>query len=278
MRKVYTATSLADAHMIAHEMGANGIEATVQGEADPLEPCTVWIKDEEHERALAVIAAIDAADRPPAGAAAARREPRAMLRVTASLFVLSLALNVYLASRSPPVQRPGEWDANGDGKIDNWAQYDGDRLVQDARDTNFDGRRDDWAFYASDGSAERREVDANFDGRLDGWEWYAPGVLVRREVDADFDGAVDAWERYAGGQLESAEYDDDGDGKIDERASYRHGRPVERAWSFAGDGVVDKKAIYDRGRKVRELFDRDRDGRFDETVELDRFERVVVQR
>lgn len=302
MKRVFTAASLAEAHMVAHELGAHGIGAEVQGEADPLVRPTVWVLDDQDEgRALDVVAGFgpaDASEGQPAPVESARRPRHWMSPWAGALLALSVAANAVLLLRSPRYPAITS-DANHDGKPDAWWHYRGNTLVEEARDTNFDGAADAWSFYDEDGNVIRRVFDLNFDGKPDSWEQieggltvrrdldlnfdgtvdcrerYERGLIARRELDQDFDGGMDAWERHERGQLVSAEFDDDGDGRVDGWATYRHSYLTERYWSFGNDGVADKKATYEAGRKVREEHDRDRDGRFDEVVELDRFERPV---
>jgi hypothetical protein len=256
MRKVYRATSLAEAHMLAHELDAHEIPAAVQGEADPLEPPTVWIeRDDDLERARAIVEALGAPE--PASAASPPRQPLrashalgAALAATVVAFAAGYAIGVR---RVPPAEEVSERaaDANGDGRYDVWEEYERGRITAATYDTNFDGRPDEWQRFGPD------------------------GVMRQREYDIDHDGRVDSWERCADGQLAEGRYDVDGDGTVDEWRTFRFGSVVERARSFGNDGIVDKKELHEKGRKVREFLDRDRDGEFDETIEYDAFERPV---
>jgi hypothetical protein len=253
MKKVYKASSLAEAHMVVHALGDHGVPSTVRGEADPLEPPSVWVeRDEDYDRALSVMAAIDVGERPPAEPT--RPAARRRRNVAAPILTVCLCVSLYFNLRrpDPPQADPTAFDSNGDGRADTWAEYDRDRLVH-SFDTNFDGRRDEWTFHDASGAPERRELDLDRDGRVDGWEHFQDGLIAR------------------------GEYDNDGDGKLDEWTEYRFSQPVERAWSFGNDGVVDKKALYRNGRKFRERYDRDRDGSFEETIDYDAHERVIAR-
>jgi hypothetical protein len=283
MKLVHTATSIADAHMVAHELEVAGMPGTVEGQADPLSPATVWVEDDGHaERARALVAALDAEDRPSATASPSPRSGRPCV-LLGVLFTASIVANGLLLERlnRPPTLSaplPTEWDSNGDGKVDTWTDYDGLRVLRGRADINRDGKPDEWTFYGAEGQLERREVDTDFDGRVDAWERYEEDRIAARDLDLDADGRVDQWEKYEGGHLATVESDNDGDGVRDEWGSYRYLLPVTRSWSFGNDGVIDKRTEYEHGRRVRDRFDRDRDGAFDETVEYDRFERPVRAR
>ena len=58
-----------------------------------------------------------------------------------------------------------EEDTDGDGKMDKWETFEGDRLATVAFDTRHRGLPDRRLVYGSDGSA-RLEVDATGDGHF----------------------------------------------------------------------------------------------------------------
>ena len=58
-----------------------------------------------------------------------------------------------------------EEDTDGDGAIDKWETFDGQRLSSVAFDTAHSGKPDRRLVYGADGSA-RLEVDAAGDGRF----------------------------------------------------------------------------------------------------------------
>jgi hypothetical protein len=119
-----------------------------------------------------------------------------------------------------PRPKRSEFDANKDGKIDRWEEYDAaGRLVKVATSRAGD-RPDKWTTFDANGQPTRMEYDTNRDGRPDRTEMLEGGRLVRVELDADGDGRVDRWQNWQGGKLGSEELDTDHDGKPDRRLKY----------------------------------------------------------
>lgn len=105
-------------------------------------------------------------------------------------------------------------DKNGDGKMDQWFQYNSKgKLVQKATDTNADGKPDQFQTFPG-GSRDLaiKEYDRNFDGKIDKRAWTQwdpsktlpsvsngrithipnPGyTTLKKEEDNNFDGVID---------------------------------------------------------------------------------------
>jgi hypothetical protein len=138
-----------------------------------------------------------------------------------------------------------EYDSNGDGKPDQVALHDGQKVPHQIEvDQDFDGRPDRWERYDSagtlvkvgsastgagpdqwrsastDGSLARIEYDQDGDGRIERAETLKQGLLVSAEMDSDRDGRMDRWQTIAGGRLVMEELDTDADGAPDRRIRY----------------------------------------------------------
>lgn len=83
------------------------------------------------------------------------------------------------------LQKPGQYDRNGDGRVD---------LI--VADRNGDGRADYWATDRNfDGRFNDYQYDRNFDGRIDQWEYDldGDGISDKIYVDADGDGRAELY-------------------------------------------------------------------------------------
>ncbi len=83
------------------------------------------------------------------------------------------------------MQTAGQYDRNGDGRVD---------LI--VADRNGDGRADYWATDRNfDGRYNDYQYDRNFDGRIDQWEYDldVDGVSDKIYVDADSDGRAELY-------------------------------------------------------------------------------------
>ncbi len=83
------------------------------------------------------------------------------------------------------MQTAGQYDRNGDGRVD---------LI--VADRNGDGRADYWATDRNfDGRYNDYQYDRNFDGRIDQWEYDLDidGISDKIYVDADSDGRAELY-------------------------------------------------------------------------------------
>lgn len=138
-----------------------------------------------------------------------------------------------------------EYDRNGDGKPDQVARHNGNRIPELVEnDDDFDGTPDRWIYYnpagvlvkvgsarrgekpdfwvysGPDGKATRQEYDEDGDGKVERVERLKGGLIDVIEVDADRNGKPDRWQRWENGRLQHEDIDTDGDGKPDRRLRY----------------------------------------------------------
>ena len=138
-----------------------------------------------------------------------------------------------------------EYDRNGDGKTDQVARHNGNRLPEVVEDDDdFDGTPERWLYYnpagvlvkvgsarsgtkpdfwissGPDGKATKQEYDDDADGKVDRVERLKGGLIDVVEVDADRDGKPDRWQHWEKGRLQYEDIDTDGDGKPDKRLRY----------------------------------------------------------
>jgi hypothetical protein len=113
-----------------------------------------------------------------------------------------------------------EVDADFDGTIDRWEDYDAaGRLVKVGTARHGRGP-DNWTFPGPGEQPSRREYDNDGDGRIEKAEVYSAGRVARVELDGDGDGRVDRWQSWSGSHLDAEELDTDGDGRADRRLRY----------------------------------------------------------
>ncbi|MFA5909869.1 MAG: hypothetical protein WC815_13905 [Vicinamibacterales bacterium] len=123
-------------------------------------------------------------------------------------------------------------DQNGDGRIDQWAFFDGNRPLRGEADADADGRIDRWEYFDERSALTRVGTSSMNDGIEDTWTWvsavagesrvdhsrrrdrqidrreyFRDGVMVRAEEDTNADGRPDRWDRYEGTVLRLAEFD-----------------------------------------------------------------------
>jgi len=180
-----------------------------------------------------------------------------------------------------------EADADGDGLIDTWQNYDGGQLTLRTRDTNADGGVDVWEEY-HDGRMTGRTLDRDRNGVVDSFYEYRGDALAEERHDENNDGKIDQLIRYKNLFRVSSEVDSNFDGATDtwttygiargeevvvriERASHGAGPPdifetfdttsgksvlAKREEDNDGDGSIDVTSLYEDGKLVqREVTD-----------------------
>ncbi len=138
-----------------------------------------------------------------------------------------------------------EYDSNADGRPDQTALHDGQKVPREIQvDQDFDGRTDRWERYdpagtlvqvgtsrggprpdqwrsaTAEGGVARIEYDENGDGRIERAETLSEGHIVSAEIDSDRDGRMDRWQTLARGRLLLEDLDTDADGAADQRIRY----------------------------------------------------------
>jgi antitoxin component YwqK of YwqJK toxin-antitoxin module len=150
------------------------------------------------------------------------------------------------------------FDQNGDGRVDRTVRYDpatGQKRSEED-DANQDGHVDSWVEYQG-GQVVRRRQDTSGDGEPDVWTFYQGGQVARIEEDRDGDGFRDRVGYYALGKLQRESEDSNGDGRPDRITLYDGQERVrQRSEDRDGDGLVDARSFYENGKLVRkELVD-----------------------
>jgi len=135
----------------------------------------------------------------------------------------------------------GEADTDADGRIDRWEYFDGRAaLVRVGTSSLNDGIEDTWAWVVAIDGETRVERSRRRDRQIDRREFYRGEVMVRAEVDSNADGRPDRWDRYEGTVLRQVEFD----------TTLSNGRP-------------NRRLQYDEaGRFVRAETDPELDGSF----------------
>jgi hypothetical protein len=102
----------------------------------------------------------------------------------------------------------GEKDADGDGRIDRWEYFDADaRLFKVGSSSLGDGIEDTWTWPTGEDGVARIERARARDHRVDRREFFTNGTMTRAEEDTNGDGRIDRWDRYEGAVLRQAEFD-----------------------------------------------------------------------
>jgi len=156
-------------------------------------------------------------------------------------------------------------DQNGDGRLDQWSFFDGNRPLRGEADTDGDARIDRWEYFDEQSALTRVGTSSLSDGIEDTWTWVKPvndesrvdrsrrrdrqidrreyfqaATLVRAEEDTNADGRLDRWDRYEGAVLRQVQFD----------TTLSTGRP-------------NRRLLYDaQGRFVRAEADPELDGSF----------------
>lgn len=160
-------------------------------------------------------------------------------------------------------------DQNGDGRIDQWSYFAGNRPLRGEADTDADGRIDRWEYFDQESALTRVGTSSRNDGVEDSWTWVVPvngesrvdhsrrrdrqidrreyfvgATLVRADEDTNADGLTDRWDRYEGAVLRQVEFD-----------------------TTRAAGRANRRLLYDaQGRFLRVEADPEFDGSFVELV------------
>jgi hypothetical protein len=150
------------------------------------------------------------------------------------------------------------FDEDADGRVDRTIRYDpaSGQKTYEEEDADVDGLVDSWVEYQG-GQVVRRRQDKSGDGQPDAWTLYRGGQLARVEEDRNGDGFHDRVGYYEAGHLRREVEDSNGDGRPDRVTLYDDAeRARERSEDVNGDGMVDARSFYENGKLVRrELVD-----------------------
>jgi hypothetical protein len=138
-------------------------------------------------------------------------------------------------------------DQDGDGRIDQWSYFAGNRPLRGEKDVDGDGRIDRWEYFAPDASLQKIGTSSLNDGVEDTWTWPAgPDGVGRVEHSRSRDRRIDRREFFTNGVLTRAEEDTNGDGRADRWDHYEAGvlRQVEFDTTLT-TGTPDRRVVYD---------------------------------
>ena len=147
-----------------------------------------------------------------------------------------------------------EYDSNGDGRPDQTALHDGQKVPREIQvDQDFDGRTDRWERYSASGSLV--QVGTSHGGeRPDEWRSATKdGAVSRIEYDEDGDGRIERAERLSEGRIVAAEIDSDRDGRMDRWQTVAQGRLLLEDLDTDADGAPDRRIRYEATGKVAGL-------------------------
>ncbi len=253
MRRVFTAQSIPQAHLVRSSLEASGIRAIVQNEhifdirgEVPMAPDTmpeVWILDESQSaEAESIVDAFlfrrGASTSEEAGEQDEQDEhdddyvedfeeawqagrPSSLWKFVKFLFVLGLGFVVGVAVHDKILEARSEWYYNQDGKPDAF-----------------------WKFSVAGGTSTFEE-DANFDGNIDGKTVYDfLGIRTKSSRDTDFDGEFDEFFEYEKGSAKVSRASRSGKPPLVEKR-YRHGILHTTLIDIDGDDKFDVKYEFD---------------------------------
>ena len=182
MRIVYSPSNVAEAYMLVHLLGQEGIEATIQGEnllsavggLPPADLLKISVNDEDFDRARKFLLEWEHKNFQEESVTKPikKSSKSAMFFVALIGFILGVGVNDYYLARGDFTTAPYERkiDSNKDGKADIIYHYKN-------KHSNY---------------PERIEIDRNFDGKFDIIEKYNDeGLLVFRKEDNNFGGFFD---------------------------------------------------------------------------------------
>lgn len=138
-----------------------------------------------------------------------------------------------------------KFDDDDNGRTDRFMYYRGGTIARVELDRNGDGKIDDWEEYNSKGVLVRILSDNNFDGAVDLWSDYENGEVKTEKADLDFNGVPDAFIEFQHGLPVRAEVKPNGSAKGSRTETYLHGQLDEQQVDSDGDGKPDYRIKYD---------------------------------
>jgi hypothetical protein len=276
MKKVYTATNSADAHIIKGLLEQRGIFAVVdghylQGGVGELPAggfVSVSVNDLDYVVAARIVEKFDNGevdldeeelDNQPPYKSGQEREgnfneytPVSLGNEWKSLLLgfsagVGLMFAVYVMT-----ERQDSYDKDNDGMPDELTIFKGGRAASYSADRNYDGDFDLIIEYGLDGYTTSHRADDDFDGKLDTWGTYVDGVLIEDEFDTDGNGVIDAKAFYNQANISKYVYLDEKTGQVIKAEYFDPFRLSYSLYDLDGDGKFDKKVNYDKYGDVQE--------------------------
>jgi hypothetical protein len=260
MRQVYSPANAVEAHMLAHLLDQEGIEAHIHGEAlqsgvgelPAGNLLQLLVPDEDHERARKLLLAWEKTN-VPGDDTPIRNRPFPFVTALAFLFVGAFSgwvLKLGIDSRQISIgEGKTEIDLNGDGVYESAYYYPGG------------------GEYPS-----RFEADYNFDGRVDRVDHFDEvGILISSESDVDFNGTLETRSSFESGVAARSESDTDDNGAQDYVVEFENGVLVREEILDSRVGRIARVNHFENQVIVRSEFDEDRDGFLETVRTYDRF-------
>lgn len=257
MKTLYEAANSLEAHMLAHLLGQEGIEAHIHGEhlqggVGEL-PATglvrLMVDEADYARARTVIERWDA-QQPADGASRAGQAPPSA-RWPGVLLALLLGAGGTYAWFHVPASQDGV-DYNRDGLLDEkWTFSASGRILKSEVDRNLDRKIDHVVHFNQRGEPDSAESDDDFDGRFETRSRYRLGNVVYVEVDTDGDGYPDLQTHFVHGVATRIEYMHPGTGRALRVEQLKLGIVQSAEVDTDRDGVLDTRVFYTPLGEVR---------------------------
>lgn len=221
MKQVYSPANAAEAHMLAHLLEQNGIQAHIHGEqlqgAVGDLPATGLLQllapDDDYDEARRLVLKWERSNVAPEEPQSRFRWPKVVILLGVGFFFGWLAGSFVTSQLNYVAGLDDSYDQNGDGRPDVFYRFHPGATHAHAMeaDNNFDGEADLRAEYDATGMTKAQQSDEDFDGRFETSTTFTNGVIAASDVDANGDGARDLRRVYEHGVLAREEiYDESG--------------------------------------------------------------------
>ncbi len=244
---IYVAANIAEANMLVHYLGKNGIEAeAVEKEDDeklgmqrPIGLIPLKVDEELSKTALEIIRKWEFETEKELASKKPKKKPFFSLLLISFLFGAVGAI-IYYESKYKFHEPTIEDNINNDG------------------------------MYFVDGLLDRWEIDLNDDGKIDQITYYDEvGQAVKTKNDYNFNGTFDTFSIYNKEKLVAIEIDSNENGTIDFKHFHKKNHWYKTEYYNPKNGKVFKLEIGD-GLNINEgRVDLDKDGKFDVIYKYD---------
>lgn len=256
MRQVYSPANAAEAHMLAHLLEQNGIQAHIHGEqlqgAVGELPASgllqLLVPDEHHDRARRLLLQWEGSNAAAEERPSRFRWPKVVILLGIGFFFGWMA-GAFVSSQLNYVAGLDDaYDQNGDGRSDLFYRYHPGASLAHAMesDNNFDGEIDFRVEYDAAGTAIAQQSDEDFDGRFETSTTFSNGVIAASDVDANGDGVRDLRRVFEHGVLSREEIYDEGGAALVRVNHYLGFLMVRSEVDLDQDGVREVVQRFDR--------------------------------
>ena len=271
MRQVYTPANTAEAHMLAHLLEQNGIQAHVHGEqltgamgelpAGNL--VQLLVSDEDYDRARDLLLRWERTSAPGEPVATPGKRFRFVAALVFLLIGVISGFGLKVALDNSRVSLGDSTvgiDQNEDGRDDlTWVYHlGGGQPYRGEFDSNFDGRTDLIAYYDVMGTPTEEESDTDFNGTFDTNTRFRHGVRARSDIDTDGNEVADVTTYFGNGILRRSESIDHRYGHVVRIDHYGPFHLERSELDLDRDGSLETVRTYDRYGEVTETTTRSR--------------------